>query len=90
MWVDSQLERIGLVKQKATEAVRKLVNNFVDVELAVFRCYSLGLGKKGAKRVNIFGCEDIREITVLLIVTLSGKLLPPHLLYVGKLFNATL
>ena len=38
---------------------------------------------KGTKQVPVFGLEDKREMTVLLI-TPTGKLLPPHLIYASK------
>jgi hypothetical protein len=34
--------------------------------------------------VSIIGKEDKREITLLLTVTASGKLLPPQVIYQGK------
>ena len=42
------------------------------------------LADEGTKQVDVVGVEDKREMTVLLAVTLAGKLLPPQLLYAGK------
>ena len=39
---------------------------------------------KGDKRVEITGFNDKRQITALFSCTLSGKFLPPQLIYVGK------
>eukprot|EP00117_Sycon_ciliatum_P024114 scpid76020/ scgid20316/ len=38
----------------------------------------------GSRQVEVRGLGDKREITALLSITLSGKLLPPQLLYPGK------
>ena len=40
--------------------------------------------EKGSKQVAVKSLDDKREMTVLLSCTLSGKLLPPQLLYSGK------
>ena len=40
--------------------------------------------QKGAKRVEIVGLDDKRQITVLLSCTLTGKLLPTQVIYGGK------
>ena len=42
------------------------------------------LAEKGSKQVTVIGKEDKREMTVLLLCTMSGFLLPPHLIYCGK------
>ena len=42
------------------------------------------LAEEGSKQVNVIGKEDKREMTVLLSCTMSGFLLPPHLIYCGK------
>ena len=42
------------------------------------------MATKGSNQVPVFGLEDKREMTVLLTVTPTGKLLPPHLIYAGK------
>ena len=39
---------------------------------------------KGSKRVKIAGNEDKRQITSMLTVTASGKLLPVQIIYEGK------
>lgn len=39
---------------------------------------------RGSKQVGVVGLDDKREITVLMTTTLSGKLLPPQVLYAGK------
>ena len=39
--------------------------------------------KKGSKRVEIRGIDDKRQITAVLAGTLSGKFLPPQLIYSG-------
>ena len=40
--------------------------------------------QKGAKRVEIAGLDDKRQITVLLSCTMDGKLLPTQVIYAGK------
>ena len=40
--------------------------------------------KQGSRQVPVVGKEDKREITVLLTVTATGKLLPPQVIYQGK------
>lgn len=42
------------------------------------------MAETGSKQVEIRGFDDKREITVLLTITLSGKLLPFQLIYPGK------
>ena len=111
-WADSLLGRMGLVKQKATKAVRKLPDDFADVTLAFLErvasiakenCVPFELvinwdqtgsrfapashwtpANEGAKQVDVIGVEDKREMTVLLAISLAGKLLPPQLLHAGK------
>ena len=41
--------------------------------------------KTGAKRVEIVGADDKRQITAVFAGTLSGKFLPPQLIYQGKI-----
>ena len=41
------------------------------------------MASQGAKQVPLIALDDKREITVLLSVTLSGKMLPPQLIYSG-------
>ena len=42
------------------------------------------LADEGFRQVDVIGVEDKREMTVLLAITLAGKLLPPQVLYTGK------
>ena len=42
------------------------------------------LTEEGSRQVDVIGKEDKREMTVLLSCTMSGSLLPPHLIYAGK------
>ena len=42
------------------------------------------LEREGSKQVPVVGLEDKREITGLLGCTLSGRMLPPQLIYEGK------
>ena len=39
---------------------------------------------KGSKQVDIVALDDNREITVLLVVSLSERVLPPQVIYAGK------
>ena len=39
---------------------------------------------KGAKRVEIAGCNDKQQMTALFTCTLNGKFLPPQVIYAGK------
>ena len=39
---------------------------------------------EGSKQVSVVGLEDKREITVVLCCSLSGDLLPPQVIYIGK------
>ena len=43
-----------------------------------------------SKQVLVVGKEDKREITVLLTISASGVLLPPQVIYKGKLQDAML
>ncbi|XP_062604206.1 uncharacterized protein LOC134266007 [Saccostrea cucullata] len=43
----------------------------------------------GDKQVEIVGPEDKRQITALLTCSMSGKILPPQLLYQGKTLQCT-
>jgi len=40
--------------------------------------------EEGARRVEIAGKDDKRQITAVLAGTMSGKFLPPQLVYEGK------
>ncbi len=40
--------------------------------------------KEGAKRVEIFGVQDKRQMTVVFAGTMTGHFLPPQLIYAGK------
>ena len=40
---------------------------------------------KGAKRVEILGSDDKRQLTALFSCTLSGKFLPPQVICAGKI-----
>ena len=42
------------------------------------------LAEEGSRQVDVIGKEDKREMTVLLSCTMSGVILPPHLIYCGK------
>ena len=42
------------------------------------------LEEKESKQIPIIGLEDKRQITVLLGCTLSGRLLPPQVIYAGS------
>ncbi len=42
------------------------------------------MAKEGSSRVEIVGLGDKRQITAVLACTLSGKFLPPQLIYSGK------
>ena len=49
------------------------------------------LADEGTKKVDVGGVEDKREMTVLLAITLAGKLLPPQLYSMQeKLLSTTL
>ena len=42
------------------------------------------MAKEGSKRVEIAGVEDKRQLTAVLAGTMSGKFLPPQVIYGGK------
>jgi hypothetical protein len=42
------------------------------------------LAEEGSRQVDVIGKEDKREMTLLLSCTMTGFLLPPHLIYCGK------
>ena len=42
------------------------------------------LAEEVSRQIDVIGKEDKREMTVLLSCTMSGFLLPPHLIYCGK------
>ena len=62
------------------------IPNFVllsqTAQLLLIFCYAAPL--KGAKRVVIAGSDDKRQITALFSCTLSGRFLPPQVIYAGK------
>ncbi len=41
------------------------------------------MAERGAKQVTVTGINDKRQITLLLSVTMAGKLLPPQVIYAG-------
>ena len=43
------------------------------------------MSRQGEQLIPVTGFDDKREITVILVVTLVGEHLPPHILYLDKL-----
>ena len=42
------------------------------------------MAQKGAKRIEMIGLQDKRQITAVVCGTLSGEFLPLQLIYTGK------
>ena len=42
------------------------------------------MAEEGSKRVEIAGKDDKRQLTAVLAGSMSGKFLPPQLIYQGK------
>ena len=61
-----------------------LIINIDETGLRVVPVDKWTLDRKGVEQVALTGQEDKREITCVLGCTLSGKLLPPQVIYQGK------
>ena len=61
-----------------------LVFNFDQTGSKLVPVCEWTMEKQGSRQVPVVGKEDKREITVLLTVTATGKLLPPQVIYQGK------
>ena len=62
----------------------ELIFNWDQTGIKMVPASEWTMAEEGSKQVEIRGLDDKREITVLLTVTLSGRLLPPQLIYAGK------
>ena len=62
----------------------ELVFNWDQTAISIVPGSSWTMELKGAKRVEIAGISDKRQITAVLCGTLAGGFLPPQLIYQGK------
>ena len=61
-----------------------LVINWDQIAIQYVPISSWTMEQEGAKRVEIAGKDDKRQITAVLACTMSGDVLPPQLVYQGK------
>ena len=61
-----------------------LVLNFDQTSSKLVPVSEWTMEKQGSRQVAVLEKEDKREITVLLTVTATGRLLPPQVIYQGK------
>ena len=66
------------------EIPKDLVINWDHTGIHYVPVGSWTMAKEGSKRVEITGIEDKRQITAVFAGTMSGKFLPPQLIYAGK------
>lgn len=66
------------------EIPRDLIINWDHTGVHYVPVGSWTMAKEGSKRVEIAGIEDKRQITAVLAGTMSGKFLPPQVIYAGK------
>lgn len=62
----------------------QLIINLDQTGCKFVPCSEWTLAVEGSKQVEVRGLDDKREMTTLLSITLSGKVLPPQLIYAGK------
>ena len=60
-----------------------MVINFDQTGVKIIPVSDWTLEVQGSKQVDLVALDDKREITVLLVITLSGKPLPPQIIYKG-------
>ena len=78
------LTRVKNTIEEAGNPPPQLIMNFDQTGCKFVPCSEWTLAVQGSKQVEIKGLDDKREMTVLLSITMSGKLLPPQLIYAGK------
>ena len=66
------------------EIPEDLILNWDQTAIHYVPVSSWTMAKEGCKKISIAGADDKRQITVVLAATMSGKLLPPQLVYQGK------
>jgi len=66
------------------EIPKELVINFDQTGIHYVPVSDWTMAKEGAKRVELFGKDDERQLTAVLAGSMSGELLPPQLIYQGK------
>ena len=66
------------------EIPRQLIINWDQTGIKYVPVANWTFEEKGAKRVEITGMDDKRQITVLLLCSMDGKLLPTQVIYAGK------
>ena len=78
--------KLGFLQRIKDEVVSNsiplaLVFNFDQTGSKLVPVCEWTMEKQGSRQVPVVGKEDKREITVLLTVTATGKLLPPQVIY---------
>ena len=61
-----------------------MVVNFDETGVNVVPTSNWTLHFQGSKQVLITGIDDKRQLTMVLAITPTGKLLPPQIIYQGK------
>ena len=77
------LERVAAVIEEYS-IPPQLVFNLNETGLPIIPVSEWMLSCKGQAQVPVIGLEDKRQITAVLTCSVTGKLLPPQLLYQGK------
>ena len=76
--------------QRVSESIQdyniapSMVVNFDQTGCKMIPVSDWTLEVEGTKQVDMIGRDDKREITLLLAISLAGKLLPPQIIYAGK------
>ena len=66
------------------EIPQDLILNWDQTAIHYVPVSSWTMAKEGCKKISIAGADDKRQITAVFAATMSGKLLPPQLVYQGK------
>ena len=66
------------------QIVPQMVINWDQTAVRLVPYSDWTMEEQGSNKISIKGLNDKREITALLSITLSGNILPPQLLYTGK------
>ena len=77
------LERVAAVIEEYS-IPPQLILNLDETGLPIIPVSEWTLSCKGQAQVPVIGLEDKRQITAVLTCSVTGKLLPPQLLYQGK------
>lgn len=82
---DVREEFLDICKQAADGIDASMIVNFDQTGTKMVLVSQWTMESEGSKQVDLIGLDDKRGITVLLGVSLAGDVLPPQVIYTGKM-----